>query len=92
MNPLSAKEMFEKLGYKCTEEIIFPKDEDFRQWAIVYTKKDYKDKYIIEFFLTDKIYRTYMYCHAFKEPFELVRIDMPTFKAIQKQLEELGWI
>ena len=39
MNPLSAKEMFEKLGYKCTEEIIFPKDEDFRQWAIVYTKK-----------------------------------------------------
>ena len=37
----SAKEMFEELGYKCTEEIIFPKDEDFRQWAIGYTKKDY---------------------------------------------------
>ena len=39
---MSAQEMFEKLGYKYEEEIIFPKDEDFRQWAIVYTKKDYK--------------------------------------------------
>lgn len=92
MNPLSAKEMFEKLGYKYTKEIIFPEDEDNRQSAIVYTKKDYKDRYIIEFFLEDKIYRTYIDCHECKEPFELVEIDMPTFKAIHKQLEELGWI
>ena len=89
---MKAEEMFEELGYKCTEEIIFPNDEDFRQSAIVYTKKDYKDRYIIEFFLTDKIYRTYMECYAFKEPFELVEIDMPTFKAIYQQVKELGWL
>ena len=89
---MSAQEMFESLGYKYTKEIIFPEDEDNRQSAIVYTKKDYKDKYIIEFFLTDKIYRTYMDCHAFKEPFELVEIDMSTFKAIYQQVKELGWL
>ena len=89
---MTAKEMFEELGYKYTKEIIFPEDEDNRQSAIVYTKKDYKDRHIIEFFLIDKIYRTYIDCHECKEPFELVEIDMPTLSAIYQQVKELGWL
>lgn len=89
---MKAREMFEELGYKYTKEIIFPEDEDNRQSAIVYTKKVYEDRHIIEFFLIDKIYRTYMDYHECKEPFELVEIDMPTLKAINKQCEELRWL
>ena len=73
----SAREMFKKLGYVRLN--IFP-------LSIDYVKQiNLKDAKIISFTLKSKSY------YAMDRNIAM-GIDMPTFKAIQKQLEELGWL
>lgn len=75
----TAKEMFKELGYEkevTGSEIM---DENF----IGYENKK-ENKYI-------GFRRWYKDFHAFEDKGD-IDIDMPTFKAIHKQLEELGWL
>lgn len=81
----SAKEMFEELGYKCKSE--------WPDGYIEYYKKAKYDDEFYEFticFFSDVFYAQ---IHNLKYGGNHgMDIDMPTFKAIQKQLEELNWI
>lgn len=77
MNPLSAKEMFEELGYVKMQDHFY---------TINYWKGRNETIYShIDFDLNNKTVIAIWWD-------ENQEIDMPTFKAIQKQLEELGWI
>jgi hypothetical protein len=70
---MSAKEMFEELGY----------EQDTKNNVIYYFKKIHIPKSCIVYsinFITDK-----------KEIFISKNIDMEELKAINKQVEELGW-
>lgn len=77
MNQLSAKEMFEKLGYTCVKnncEII--------------TYRYYTEKVCF-----DSEYKSVTVCDEGSDyDAQPMSFDIPTFKAIQKQLEELGWL
>lgn len=76
---MTAKEMFRKLGYRYKEPTLkVHGDSHF------YYEDIFKCNLII-FYLKEKKFMT---SHNYKE----MDIDMPTFKAIHKQLEELGWL
>lgn len=74
---MSAKEMFEKLGFKCTSN-----DEQFISYSIF---DDINRNYTIIFRLLDKD------IHIIDNIgwYEYLKIDV--LKAINKQVEELGW-
>ena len=76
---MKAKEMFSKLGYKYKD----PTFEVHRD-RYFYYEDIFKDNLII-FYLKEKEVMT---SHNHRE----MDIDMPTFKAIHKQCEELGWL
>ena len=76
---MTAKEMFRKLGYKYKEPILKVYGDRY-----FYYEDIFKEKLII-FYLKEKEVMT---SHNHRE----MDIDMPTFKAIRKQLEELGWL
>ena len=69
---MSAKEMFEKLGFKIYKDYRFKTDNDL----IAYTDDD-----------------TYIYFYKNKiiEFRNDAGVDYAIFKAINKQIEELGW-
>lgn len=76
---MTAQEMFEELGFKkevTGSEIM---DENFVKY-----ENEKEDKSI-----TFRKWFKDFYAFEGKDTME---IDMPTFKAIHKQLEELGWI
>ena len=76
---MTAKKMFEELGYKYKEPTFkVHGDSHF------YYEDIFKCNLII-FYLKEKKFMT---SHNYKE----MDIDMPTFKAIHKQCEELGWL
>ena len=77
----SAKEMFEELGYKYSEDnyfISYIGNEDIKpvQYQIVFSK-EYKSIETIPTWNGQEHYFT--------------RIDMKLLKVINKQVEELGW-
>lgn len=72
----TAEEMFEDLGYECIKS-----DLSIRYMANYEMAEDHKD---IRFSL--KRQRFYAQCD-----FDPKDIDMREFKAIQKQIKELGW-
>ena len=72
---MTAKEMFEELGYKY-------RIDEFG--LIDCTKIANNECYHIAFGVND--------FYATKSCYRPMDIDMPTFKAIHKQLEELNWI
>lgn len=76
---ITAKEMFEELGYEYTE-CYFEEELD----DIYYQKKG---KYTpqIQFSLNHKIVKVY------REGNKSSSFDMKIYKAINKQIEELGW-
>ena len=74
---MTAKKMFEELGYKYLEPTLHKE-------SYFYYEDIFKCNLII-FYLKEKKFMT---SHNYKE----MDIDMPTFKAIYKQLEELGWL
>ena len=75
---MTAKEMFEKLGY----ELI----QDDMNWIVYTINKGKWFQFDISFFKQDKSVhlntRETTFCHSF---------DMNELKAINKQIEELGW-
>lgn len=75
---MTAREMFEKLGYK---KCAFGD-------CIVYEKGSIM-RYIIQFNLKDKIFYSYTECGMANSIKSLTANEL---KAIQKQKEELGWI
>ena len=76
---LTAREMFEKLGYELTGQ-----DECF----ITYSKRALVD-YDIVFCILEKCVEV---VPSIKElPHTFSRIEMSLLKAINKQIEELGW-
>ena len=88
----TADEMFKDLG--------FEKDVDFLHISISYRKQiDDNITRVCVFYLRDKSYSVYdfYYNEAFlskglyKPEYESFRINMDLHKAINKQIEELGW-
>jgi hypothetical protein len=82
---MTAKEMFEKLGFSKT---IFPN-------GTIQYEKVKKDKMSrVRFYLEDKVYSTY-YTELSENGVEIRQmtrlINTKTHKAINKQIEELGW-
>ena len=76
---MTAKEMFEELGYKYKEPTFKVHGDRY-----FYYEDIFKDNIII-FYLKEKEFMADCNC----KPMD---INMPTFKAIRKQLEELGWL
>ena len=77
----SAREMFEKLGYH-------ESDRPYRDSPIGYFRRlDYKHYVEILFLLSEKKV-VYSSTNGVND---CVAIQMPELKAIQKQIEELGW-
>lgn len=71
-----AREMFERLGYRRYKTSV----------SILYIN-DSDDEYkSVEFYYSDFTFK------ADDDYHDPVRIDLALFDAIQKQLEELGWI
>lgn len=83
---MSAKEMFEELDYVCTQFV------SNKQFEIVYKTKHFiSDTTFITF---DRQNKTFSKFTNSDSPFESSRVEDITFdefKAIQKQIEELGW-
>lgn len=75
----SAKEMFRELGYRYKEPTFKVHGDGYFCYEDIFKGN------LIIFYLKEKEFMT---SHNYKE----MDIDMPTFKAIQKQLEELGWL
>lgn len=73
----TAKELFEELGY---------------------TYKENKSDFMYERCITENVYFDCKYkcvtvCDGYSDHDRMpMSIDIPTFRAIQKQLEELGWL
>lgn len=81
----SAKEMFEELGYK-----VF---DDNKYHMKGYLKKNFIDETCyIEFDLEDKTVRSFVGSDSPFTPDRDAEIDLKELKAINKQIEELGWL
>lgn len=79
---MSAKEMFEELGY----HLVY-KDNIYVDYSLV--KDPISDfETILQF---DNFERTYrIWCYGEKRD-EIIKFNLKLNKAIQKQIEELGW-
>ncbi len=75
----SAKVMFGELGYS--------KYENSKEIVYIYATKEKH----IQITFTNKIYFGYFIDYN-DGGLYILKFDMPTFKAIHKQLEELGWL
>ena len=75
---MTAKEMFEELGYTMSSN----------DWSIDYWANSKKSFFIYKRICFDLVNKEFIA----ESDYDAMHIDMPTFKAIQKQLEELGWI
>ncbi len=79
---MSAKEMFEKLGYECFDD---RDDKKHLPLTILYRKEDTPEIVVwVSFDLPDKKYRTNVKNIESKNNGKFL-------KAINKQVEELGW-
>lgn len=75
---MSAREMFEELGYELIQDDMY--------WLIYSFNKDKWYSFNIEFNKNEKQIHI-----AGKQPSNGKVIDMQEIKAINKQVEELGW-
>ena len=73
----TAEEMFEDLGYEC-----FKKPLSIRYQANYEMAEDHKDIY----------FSSYSRTFYAQQDFNPMDINMREFKAIQKQIKELGWL
>ena len=87
---LTADEMFEKLGYKRTEEVI----DDLYNNGIQYTKRDKDIKKCIEFYYYHKEILTYTEQAIENEitRWKIATLNLKELKAINKKVKELGWV
>ena len=81
---MKAKEMFEKLGYEIDEqnnkEILYK-----MKWEISTT-------YYVSFYLEHKWLECFITSDSPFEPSKSFAIDLELLQAINKQIEELGWL
>lgn len=80
---MSAKEMFEKLGYEL--DII----TDFE--ILYHMKWEISTTYWVSFNLINKSFECFVNSDSPFEPSKSYAIDIELLKAINKQVEELGW-
>ena len=78
----SAREMFENLGYQKVRDSLN---------SLIYDKADVFDYYQILFNKNDKTV-SIKYNHLDVTYTTFFPVDIKLFMAIQKQLEELGWL
>ena len=79
---MSAKEMFEELGYECFDD---RDDKEYLPLTILYRKEDIPEVVVwVSFDLPDKKYRTNVKNIESKNNGKFLQ-------AINKQVEELGW-
>ena len=76
---MTAKEMYRKLGYKYQEPILKVYGDRYFYY------NNFSEDNLIIFYLEEKEILTSHNC-------ESLTMDIKTFKAIHKQLEELGWL
>lgn len=80
---MSAKEMFEKLGYEETLN---------NEYTLSYTAKFFiSDKHRIEFFKNTNQFICHCYSDSPFEPVKPFEVDMEELQAINQQVKELGW-
>ena len=80
---MSAKEMFEKLGYELDE------DNDIE---ILYKMKwEISSTYYVSFDLGYKNFECFVTSDSPFEPAKSFAVDLDLLQAINKQVEELGW-
>lgn len=86
---MSAKEMFEELGYECTK--------NDHLWIVYICKSKWNKRfyYTIEFNLKFQKLKVYRYrSHLIRKIFsneDMIGFYPSDIKAINKQVEELGW-
>ena len=88
---MSAKEMFEKLGYKRKRNIIFKLFGHHEEDTITY-ENEQKREYI--FFITTGIHTGYIQKGHKRKDGQILGygiIEYNELQAINKQVEELGW-
>lgn len=85
---MTAKEMFEKLGYRLTFSKLHP--ETAREYQFIYESKD-ESPSCIEFRKTEKEVCLYITQGTILNTIPDTRMSINTLKAINKQIEELGW-
>lgn len=94
----SAKKMFEELGYEC----ISGEDSDMVNYQKLSKETAINGEYIFYELVFYKDTRKYWASgwyneyqkdtnNIIKKPRKILMIDLPHIKAIQKQIEELGW-
>ncbi len=81
---MKAKDMFKELGYHC----VYKNYEYYIDYSKSFDPIE-EDGIMIQFQLVEKQYRIYSY-GIIRD--EIIAIDMQLNKAIQKQIEELGWL
>ena len=80
---MSAKEMFEKLGYEI--------DEDNDKEILYKMKWEISSTYYVSFDLRNKWFEVFVTSDSPFEPSKSFPIYMDLLRAINKQVEELGW-
>lgn len=77
---MTAREMFKKLGYK---KRAFGNCISYEKGSIM--------RYIIQFNLKDKIFYSYTECGMANSIKILTANELKALKAVQQQMNELGW-
>ena len=86
---MSAKEMFEKLGYRLVE-VLNPITGEVYEFDIQYEKFDGSFRKVILFNNSTKLMHTS--CELFNKTIDFTCYPPELLKAINKQVEELGWL
>lgn len=85
---MTAKEMFEKLGYRLVE-VFDPINEEVYTNVIQYEKFDGSFYWRIMFNTSTKLIHTS--CELYNKTIDFTSIYLELLQAINKQVEELGW-
>ena len=90
---MTAKEMFESMGFKKEKFDYFGLDRFVYKKQIVY-EEEYLYTFVVLFDKEEKI--TTVYCNEYTEDYDDYdappTIDMELLKAINQQCRELGWL
>lgn len=89
---MTAKEMFEELGYKYQQEKY---NDNFISYTLIQEVAGYENHYGITFNSKTKCYHCWYYGYDNKGKAFYgmnLSIDIPLLKAINQQCKELGWL
>lgn len=86
---MSAKEMFEKLGYRLTD-VVNPITEEVYKYDIQYEKFD--GSFYEQILFNDATKLMHTSCELFNKTIDFICYTPELLQAINKQVEELGWL